>query len=58
MKDVTASGALYFSSAGNSGNKNDNTSGTWEGDFVDGGSTTAPLPAGQIHSFGALTLIR
>jgi hypothetical protein len=30
---VTASGALYFAFAGNSGNKNDGTSGVWEGDF-------------------------
>ena len=37
VNDVTAAGALYFSSAGNSGNKNDGTSGVWEGDFVDGG---------------------
>jgi hypothetical protein len=52
VNDVTAAGALYFSSAGNSGNKNDNTSGTWEGDFVDGGNATAPLAgAGRIHLF-------
>jgi hypothetical protein len=30
---VKASGALYFSSAGNSGGLNAGTSGTWEGDF-------------------------
>lgn len=39
VNDVTASGALYFSSAGNSGNLNDGTSGVWEGDFADGGSS-------------------
>ena len=51
---VVADGALYFSSAGNDGNKNDNTSGTWEGDFIDGGATTAPLAAsGRVHRFGA-----
>jgi len=33
---VVADGALYFSAAGNSGNANDGTSGTWEGDFVVG----------------------
>ncbi len=56
VNDVTASGALYFSSAGNSGNKNDNTSGTWEGDFVDGGPASAPvdLKGGRLHSFDAL----
>jgi hypothetical protein len=57
VKDVTASGALYFSSAGNSGNLNDGTAGVWEGDFADGGATAAPLPAGnRLHTFGASTL--
>jgi hypothetical protein len=32
VKDVTAAGALYFSSAGNQGNLDAGTSGTWEGD--------------------------
>jgi hypothetical protein len=39
VNDVTADGALYFSSAGNSGNLTDGTSGVWEGDassFVPG----------------------
>jgi hypothetical protein len=54
VKDVVATGALYFSSAGNSGNLDAGTSGTWEGDFVNGGSITFPEP-GNIHSFGALT---
>lgn len=39
VNDVTSGGALYFSSAGNAGNKDDATSGVWEGDFADGGST-------------------
>jgi hypothetical protein len=52
VNDVTASGAMYFSSAGNSGNLNDGTAGVWEGNFVDGGPTAAPLPAGRIHNFG------
>lgn len=43
-------GALYFSSAGNSGNKNDGTSGVWEGDFVDGGTVSAI--SGNLHDFG------
>jgi hypothetical protein len=38
VKDVAALGVLYFSSASNSGNLNDGTSGTWEGDFADGGA--------------------
>ena len=33
VNEVTASGALYFSSAGNEGNVNDGTSSVWEGDF-------------------------
>src|SRR5262249_40509675 len=32
------------------------TSGTWEGDFVDGGTSGAPLPAtGLLHDFGSQT---
>ena len=53
VNDVTASGALYFSSAGNEGNLTDGTAGVWEGNFVDGGATGAPIPAGRLHSFGA-----
>jgi hypothetical protein len=56
VNDVTADGALYFSSAGNSGNLTQNTSGTWEGDFVDGGAGAAPVPtpspALRLHNFG------
>src|SRR5262249_34655810 len=53
VNDVTAAGAMYFSSASNSGNLTDGTSGTWEGDFVDGGATAAPLPSGgSVHNFG------
>src|SRR5207247_5878285 len=59
VKDVIASGALYFSAAGNSGNLDAGTSGVWEGDFVDGGATGTPLftgkatpqPAGRVHNF-------
>lgn len=36
VNDVTADGALYFSSAGNSGGLTQGTSGAWEGDFVSG----------------------
>ncbi|MBI5384588.1 MAG: IPT/TIG domain-containing protein [Verrucomicrobia bacterium] len=53
VNEVTAGGALYFSSAGNSGNKSDGQSGTWEGDFVDGGTHT--LVQGRLHSFGTAT---
>jgi Concanavalin A-like lectin/glucanases superfamily/Subtilase family len=52
---ATADGALYFSSAGNSGNLDSGTSGTWEGDFVNGGAAGPPVNGrgGFIHSFGA-----
>jgi hypothetical protein len=44
--------ALYFSSAGNDGNKNATTSGAWVGDFVAGGPSVAPLPlGGTLHDF-------
>ncbi|MEO8012206.1 MAG: hypothetical protein ABI650_11220, partial [Dokdonella sp.] len=36
VNDVTADGALYFSSAGNSGGLTQGTSGAWEGDFISG----------------------
>ena len=43
-------------SAGNSGALDADTSGTWEGDFVDGGLATDVLDgAGQLHSFGPST---
>lgn len=45
VNEVSDAGVLYFSSARNSGNQLHNTSGTWEGDFKDGG------PAGP--AFGA-----
>jgi Subtilase family len=57
VNDVTASGALYFSSAGNQGNFDYGTSSTWEGDFVDGGTVGVPGPttipsSGTFHDFG------
>ncbi len=56
VNDVTADGALFFSSASNAGNKSDNQSGTWEGDFVDGGAfSVGGQAAGRLHSFGATT---
>lgn len=57
VNTVTASGAMYFTSAGNSGNKNDNTSGVWEGDFVNGGASIAPIPlTGDLHIFSGATV--
>jgi hypothetical protein len=57
VQTVSAQGTLYFSSVGNSGNKNDNTSGTWQGDFVNGGTATSPPynTAGNLHNFGGAT---
>jgi Subtilase family len=54
VKDVTAEGALYFSSAGNSGNLDAGTAGAWEGNFADGGPTApiALLATGRVHNFG------
>ncbi|HKX27725.1 MAG TPA: proprotein convertase P-domain-containing protein [Blastocatellia bacterium] len=52
VEEVTANGALYFSSAGNEGNFNDGTAGVWEGDFKDSGSTLGLLPGGTLHDFG------
>ncbi len=50
VEQVSADGAIYVSSAGNGGNLNDGTSGTYEGIFVDSGTLlngTDPL-----HDFG------
>ena len=52
VKDVTAAGALYFSSAGNEGNKDDATSGTWEGNFNANGTPPALAGGGVAHNFG------
>ena len=49
VNSVVASGALYFSAAGNEGRLDAGTSGTWEGDFVDSG---AALGGGTTHNFG------
>lgn len=52
VNDVVASGALYFSSAANSGNVTAGTSGTWEGDFAAGPASASPLPTGYtLHLF-------
>ena len=51
VNSVIADGALFFSSAGNSGNFNDGTSGTWEGDYS---PTTAPAAVPgvmSVHNF-------
>jgi subtilisin-like proprotein convertase family protein len=50
VNDVTADGALYFSSAGNEGNVIDGTSGNYEADFVDSGQGVGKF-AGSAHDF-------
>ena len=53
VNDVTASGALYFSAAANSGNLSSGTSGTWEGDFKPGAAGSGlTAGAGTLHNFG------
>jgi hypothetical protein len=47
---VVASGALYFSSAGNGGNSSDGTSSVWEGDFVPGDTVQG---VGILHNFSS-----
>ena len=47
---MTASGALYFSSAGNSGRLSAGTSGTWEGDYFQSCWFLGP-PTSFVHSF-------
>ncbi len=49
---VTAGGVEYFSSAGNEGNKNDDTSGAWEGKFTGNGTPGALAGAGPVNNFG------
>lgn len=53
VNDVTASGVVFLSSAGNSGTTTVGTGGTWEGDFVDGGAPPALLTGGGValHRF-------
>src|SRR5262249_24290244 len=52
VNDVTADGALYFSSAGNQGNFDDGTSGTWEGDFKSAGGWARCRSGSPVHPGG------
>jgi uncharacterized repeat protein (TIGR01451 family) len=56
VSNVITNGALYFSSAGNEGNEDSGTSGYFEGDFNDSGSSVFTFPGGAkigtIHNFG------
>lgn len=51
VNDVVADGALYFSAAGNEGNADGRSSGTYEGDFADGGDSPAVIGYGRAHRF-------
>jgi subtilisin family serine protease len=58
VNDVTAAGALYLSSSGNDNNLTSRTSGTWEGDFKNGGDAGELIETieGQpvkIHNFAS-----
>ena len=56
INTFVSGGGIYFSAAANSGNLDSGTSGTWEGDFVDGGPAVSPISEpGRLHSFGAQT---
>ncbi|QYG93327.1 tandem-95 repeat protein [Iamia sp. SCSIO 61187] len=53
VSTVRAAGALFFTSASNSGNLADGTSGTWQGDFQDVGPASGLLAtAGSVHGWG------
>lgn len=53
VTQVVASGALFFSSAGNNGNVTNGTAGTWEGDFLANGAAGPPITtSGTLHNFG------
>ncbi|HWY77035.1 MAG TPA: S8 family serine peptidase, partial [Verrucomicrobiae bacterium] len=64
VQTVSDQGVLYFSSAANSGNEDSGTSGTWEGDFADGGAVGSPITgtgkgggfeSGRVHNFSGGT---
>ena len=54
---VVNAGAMYFSSAANSGHLTGGQSGTWEGDFVNGGAVSGVIATagetGFFHNFGS-----
>ncbi len=55
VNDITTDGGWYFSSAANEGNLDWGTSGTWEGDYKDGGPADGVLAGyGNVHLFGTV----
>jgi hypothetical protein len=57
VNEVTASGAMYFSAAGEKGNLTNRSGSTWEGDFKSAG-TSALLPGYVLHDFGGVPFNR
>jgi hypothetical protein len=65
VDNMVGAGGIYFSSAANSGNLDDGTSGTWEGDWAASGSTiavvnstesrTTPVQEFGTHDYDQLT---
>jgi subtilisin family serine protease len=51
VETVTAAGVVYLSSAGNSGNLNDESSGVWEGNYVPI-ERPSVVTFGEAHDFG------
>jgi subtilisin family serine protease len=51
INTVTAAGVLYCSAAANSGNVASGTSGTWQGNFVNGGTYTPPTGSGTTKTY-------
>ena len=49
VHDVSDQGVLFFSSAGNFGNYDRGSSGTWDGDFSDGGPVGSPISGTNIN---------
>jgi hypothetical protein len=52
VNDAVANGVFYFASAGDEGNLDSSTSGTYEGDF-NPVAAASPLPSGNVHNFGS-----
>ena len=56
INTFVAGGGIYFSAASDNGNLTNATSGTWEGDFLNGGAVTGPIATagetGSFHNFG------
>src|SRR5262249_6597383 len=58
VNTVVGNGVTYISSSGDNGSLTRGNSGTWEGDFLDGGAVTGVLfnlgETGNFHNFGTV----